>query len=81
MAVPVGPNDIRRGSDDASESASAADTKGEEARSPVEPICVGESGLEELQARSKVSRQKSTRAKAKKTSGAVSKPTTSPPIS
>ncbi|KAE9216936.1 hypothetical protein PF005_g8852 [Phytophthora fragariae] len=79
MAVPVGPNDIRRGSDDASESASAAGTKGEEARSPVEPICVGESGLEVLQAKSKVSRQKSTRAKAKKTSGAVSKPTTSPP--
>ncbi|KAE8993755.1 hypothetical protein PR001_g20583, partial [Phytophthora rubi] len=46
MAAPVGPNDIRRGSDDASESASAADTKGEEVRSPVEPICVGESGLE-----------------------------------
>ncbi|KAE8902425.1 hypothetical protein PF005_g21719 [Phytophthora fragariae] len=42
-------------------------------------MSLGPAGAAMLHARSKVSRQKPTRSKAKKTSGAVSKPTTPPP--
>ncbi|KAE9211223.1 hypothetical protein PF004_g15987 [Phytophthora fragariae] len=57
-------------------SAAEADS---DASSESRRMSLGPTGAAMLQARSKVSRQKPARAKAKKTSGAVSKPTTSPP--
>ncbi|KAE9067385.1 hypothetical protein PF010_g27482 [Phytophthora fragariae] len=57
-------------------SAAEADS---DASSEPRRMSLGPTGAAMLQSRSKVSRQKPTRAKAKKTSGAVSKPTTPPP--
>ncbi|KAE9188849.1 hypothetical protein PF002_g25205 [Phytophthora fragariae] len=57
-------------------SAAEADS---DASSEPRRMSLGPTGAAMLHARSKVSRQKPTRAKAKKTSGAVSKQTTSPP--
>ncbi|KAE9012345.1 hypothetical protein PF005_g30209 [Phytophthora fragariae] len=57
-------------------SAAEADS---DASSEPRRMSLGPAGAAMLRARSKVSRQKPARAKPKKTSGAVSKPTTSPP--
>ncbi|KAE8968863.1 hypothetical protein PR003_g19431 [Phytophthora rubi] len=57
-------------------SAAEADS---DASSEPRRMSLGPTGAAMLHARSKVSRQNPARAKAKKTSGAVSKPTTSPP--